>query len=296
VNKNILAPLFLAASLLLGACNITIDTSTKSSGDANSTAAAQTVQAALSAVPLSTPTDSVSVAPLSTDVMVPATTTTEAVSGCSDAAIHTDWTLDGKAYDVKLVNTPIAPNKKFIMAWTLQNTGDCTWDDSYVMNFVSGTQMTQEVNFTILQPGKTLPHLQNTTVSIEMTAPSAAGEYHADWRVLSPTGKALINFGVIIKVGNASTSSSLGKPGNLHYSYECTYGSMKVTLTWTDNANGEDGYRIYRDGAQVAVLPAGSTTYIETAPEINNYAYTIAPFNSNGEDPASVTVSPSACQ
>jgi hypothetical protein len=34
-----------------------------------------------------------------------------------------------------------------------------------------------------------------------------------------------------------------------------------VTLTWQDNANNEDGYRVYKNGSALPPLPANSTTY-----------------------------------
>jgi hypothetical protein len=37
--------------------------------------------------------------------------------------------------------------------------------------------------------------------------------------------------------------------------------AVHVTLTWTDVANNEDGYRIYRDGTLLATLEADSTSF-----------------------------------
>jgi hypothetical protein len=41
-------------------------------------------------------------------------------------------------------------------------------------------------------------------------------------------------------------------------------GEMNITIKWTDNATNEAGYRIIRDDASVAELPANSNSYAET--------------------------------
>lgn len=51
------------------------------------------------------------------------------------------------------------------------------------------------------------------------------------------------------------------------WTYNCTYNGvnndLNVTLIWTDRSDNETGYRIIRDGAQIAELPANSTTYAD---------------------------------
>jgi hypothetical protein len=39
---------------------------------------------------------------------------------------------------------------------------------------------------------------------------------------------------------------------------------MTFTLSWTDKAANETGYRIYRDGQVIAELPADSTSYLDS--------------------------------
>ena len=50
------------------------------------------------------------------------------------------------------------------------------------------------------------------------------------------------------------------------WDYSCGIGNLTFTLTWEDKATNEEGYRIFRDGDQVAELPANSTSWIETIP------------------------------
>jgi hypothetical protein len=47
--------------------------------------------------------------------------------------------------------------------------------------------------------------------------------------------------------------------------FECSGGTMTFTLTWTDRASNETGYRVHRDD-QVIELPANSTSFTESIP------------------------------
>jgi hypothetical protein len=53
------------------------------------------------------------------------------------------------------------------------------------------------------------------------------------------------------------------------YEYTCELASggatMTMNLAWTDHSNGEDGYKIYRDGKVIATLAPNSTSYIDVA-------------------------------
>jgi hypothetical protein len=41
---------------------------------------------------------------------------------------------------------------------------------------------------------------------------------------------------------------------------------MTFNVTWLDKATNETGYRVFRDGKQIAELPANSTSFTETIP------------------------------
>ncbi len=76
------------------------------------------------------------------------------------------------------------------------------------------------------------------------------------------------------------------QPGALFYQWECanTY-SVSVSLKWSDRADNETGYRVYRGDSVIADLPAGSTTYADTvmlAPP-QALVYTVVAYNDHGE-------------
>ncbi|GAB4400840.1 MAG: hypothetical protein OHK0031_19320 [Anaerolineales bacterium] len=81
-------------------------------------------------------------------------------------------------------------------------------------------------------------------------------------------------------------------PTGLRYNITCAYGGgATVTLTWQDAASGEDGYRVYRDGALLGQLAANTTEYSDTVPGSSGvFIYRVEAFNATGGAPAQVTV------
>jgi hypothetical protein len=259
-----------------------------------STSAAQTVQ-----VLLSPPVTSTATQPRPSESPTAQATPTQSLSApCEESATYTAWTRDNVVYDAKEVDKLLAPNKTFLMTWTLQNTGTCTWTSVYKMVFDSGTSLTGSANFPILPNGETVAPGGTVTVNITMSAPAEVGEYQSSFSLQNEQGKAVATYGVITKVGVATTqpsTQSLSSPGDLRYAYDCTSGSVSISLSWVDRANGEDGYRVYRNGARVADLAAGATAYSEFVPGSGTYNYSVAAYNSSGEFPTQVVVSTSNC-
>lgn len=84
------------------------------------------------------------------------------------------------------------------------------------------------------------------------------------------------------------TPSPPTAPGIENWEYVCGYGgsgpNVTVTLEWIDRAVDETGYRIYRNGENVAELPANSNAFTEVVEvaEGENLTYLIEVFNSAG--------------
>ena len=91
----------------------------------------------------------------------------------------------------------------------------------------------------------------------------------------------------------ASTASASGAPAaptGLRYNYSCAFNAdasyqITVALSWTDRSDNEQGFYVYRNGALVATLAAGATTYADifvgTASQL--YTYQVAAFNATGQ-------------
>lgn len=285
MKSNPALPLLLIVSFILSACNL--GAPAPQNGSDVATAAALTVEAVL-ASPAASPTAA------QTENTNTAAPTVQA--NCEQRATIVTWMRDNVTYDAAEVNKRLAPGKGFVMSWALQNSGTCVWDDTYKMTFESGERLTQQDSIPVMPKGYTVQPGETLTINIQMTAPSAPGEYETSFSFTNAEGVDVLNVGVMTNVGSTSTSGNLAAPGDLRYAYDCTGGIVRISLTWQDRANGEDGYRIYRDGAKLADLPAAATVYDDIAPAPGSYLYTVAAFNASGESTAKVTAETSNCK
>jgi uncharacterized protein YgiM (DUF1202 family) len=62
----------------------------------------------------------------------------------------------------------------------------------------------------------------------------------------------------------ASSNKVPARPGSIIYTFSCDNTSVTTKLSWTDNANNENGYHIDRLGSQIADLPPDSNNYTDT--------------------------------
>jgi len=75
---------------------------------------------------------------------------------------------------------------------------------------------------------------------------------------------------------------------------EVTKKAYVIRLEWDDVSN-ETGYRVYRDGALLATLPAGSTSYTDNPPLGGPYKYAVEAYNQDAAS-ARATVEEEGCQ
>ena len=112
---------------------------------------------------------------------------------CADAAVFVSETYKD--------NTILQANTSFTKTWTLKNVGNTTWNSNYKLKYVSGNLGTNHNDISIsgtIAPDKTY------TFSVPMKAPSTAGPYREDWKLVNSSG-------TIIKVGNSDTIWALIK-------------------------------------------------------------------------------------
>jgi len=136
-----------------------------------------------------TPTSS-----LSTETPAPEATPTETqpVAAQVTNAEGTSVSLcDSLSYSVATVdvnipdNTVLTPGQDFIKTWKVKNNGSCPWGAGYVLSYAGyANQMSgQFIALTeVIQPG------QEVEVSVQFSAPDAAGEYLSAWQMKNPQG------------------------------------------------------------------------------------------------------------
>lgn len=79
-------------------------------------------------------------------------------------------------------------------------------------------------------------------------------------------------------------------PGNLSVTnHVCASPTYSVTLGWYDQADNEQGYRVYRDNTLITTLGANATSYTDNPPGSGPYTYKVESFNSVGSASATTT-------
>ncbi|MDD2922612.1 MAG: NBR1-Ig-like domain-containing protein [Anaerolineales bacterium] len=252
MNKKIrLFNLLVAAALLISACNL------PASGSAENiagTAAAQTVQALLSATPIVTPSFTLApVTPTLTPIPLPVNTNTPiatATSNCNVAQFITDVTIpDGSI---------MTPGQVFSKKWRIKNVGSCAWN-GFSFVFDSGDAMGGAASSAIaaLNPG------QEVDLSIDLTAPSTPGTYRGYWRITTNASVLvpIVNgaqggrsFYVDIKVQNAVTTTPV-TPTATNTSPAPVFAVTGVSFTNSGVCGG------FTATASVTANGAGSVTY-----------------------------------
>lgn len=84
----------------------------------------------------------------------------------------------------------VAPGASLTKTWGLDNSGTCTWDESYTLVFMEGDLAGAPRTFPLSQtvvPGERLD------LSIPIIAPQAPGDHYANWLLMDGSGKT---FGV----------------------------------------------------------------------------------------------------
>ncbi|MBI3162463.1 MAG: hypothetical protein HYZ23_08130 [Chloroflexi bacterium] len=200
--------LLIVAILLLSACNLPAD----NAEDIASTAAAETLNALLSATPLvtivvNTPNPTVTLGAPATLTPIPAPLSTNtpiatATSNCNVAQFVTDVTIpDG---------TLMTSGQAFVKKWRVKNIGSCAWT-GFSLVFDSGDSMGGPAS----KPISTVNPGQEIDLEVNLTAPSTPGTYRGYWRIVT-NGNVLVpivsghqgkSFYVDIKVQATTTIS-----------------------------------------------------------------------------------------
>jgi len=126
--------------------------------------------------------------PTVTPTRTPSTSTaTVPPSTCDRAQFISDVTVpDG---------TVMSPGQTFTKTWRLKNIGTCSWNSSYQLVFSSGEQMGAPASAPFpLSQGQVIAPGKSVDVSVNMTAPSAAGSYRGFWMFKNANG-ALFGIG-----------------------------------------------------------------------------------------------------
>ncbi|MCH7481026.1 MAG: hypothetical protein IIC79_06505 [Chloroflexi bacterium] len=165
------------------------------------TAAAQTVEAQLAKAgngdsTLSTPSDIPNIDSPTADPTDPLPTAANTSVPTGVPTQETVCDLAGFVTDVTIPDgTEMSPAENFTKTWRLVNNGTCSWTSGYQLVFFGGDQMggpsSQQLTNTVINSG------QSVDISVDLTAPGAAGTYKGDWKIKNPSGEIFaLNGGV----------------------------------------------------------------------------------------------------
>jgi hypothetical protein len=79
----------------------------------------------------------------------------------------------------------LAPSEPFLKIWSLQNTGTCTWTQSYSIAFFGGERMEAP---SVIALATVIPPGDITNLTVDMIAPSSPGTYQGFWRLRNADG------------------------------------------------------------------------------------------------------------
>jgi hypothetical protein len=197
--------------------------------------------------------------PLPTTASNPASTAAPGSLPCSDSAkFVADITIPD--------NIVVAPNTAFTKTWRLKNTGSCTWDNKYLVAYISGTTMSQQPGYWIVPQGQTVPPGETVDISVGMTSPVENGSYQSYWGLKKENGTLMPiqggangnSFYVKIKVNNGVTdgkitAASIGIDLEQGSGEMCTANSTYfVHASLTADGATTAGYEINSTAGQVA--------------------------------------------
>jgi hypothetical protein len=146
--------------------------------------------------------------------------------GCDSSSYVKDVTIpDG---------TVMNPGKAFVKTWLILNNGTCEWKTSYQLTYISGEKMNGASTAVL----NAVPAGQQMQVSVNLTAPSAAGDYTGWWRMQNDKGQYFGNsVSVVIKVsGSTTTGTSSGATNTSATSTNTSATATNTPVTPTDTS------------------------------------------------------------
>ncbi len=188
VTKNLVWITFLAAILLLCACQSDLETAVPNYADVlRDTVVAEAYRQTQANLPTSTPLPVPTLTDTSTPTVIPTIVrsqtpelTSTNIEGCNRLAA-------GNPLDVTIPDGSVMqPGMQFVKTWKLVNSGACKWTRLYRLVFFSGNPM-EAMQSQLLQDE--VLSGESVELSVIFTAPMEPGVYQSNWMLQSPDGE-----------------------------------------------------------------------------------------------------------
>ena len=285
--------LVILSGLVISGCNIPGNSQAGVRINAVFTAAAKTVEAKLTQIPLpptqdvlptvglapDDPLQTVTETPIPLDAtatFLPAITNTPTATQVCDAAQF--------MADVTIPDGTIVKTKEFFKkTWRFKNIGTCTWNSSYTLVFDVGDQMGGPTSVPL--PVSVVPG-QEVELSVDFQAPAETGSYRSYWRLRNPSGINLPivsgyknkSFYVDIRVkdnpngvNNYREFAVSNVDFNVTHTGNCSSGTYTVAAKVSANGPGEISYSWKRSDGTSDPLSDGKLAFTSSGTQIITY-------------------------
>jgi len=191
--------------------------------------------------------------------------------------------------------TAFPPGAQMDKVWQVRNSGTCAWGVGYRLTRISGNALGASALVSVP------PTAAGATADlvIRLNAPSQAGTYTDTWQLQTPDGTQFgpeLSLSIKVEV-EAETNLPPDAPGELQAAV--IEDGVAVRLTWLDQSENEDAFRVYRDDvdASIGLAPANAEQFVDrTVICGKTYLYRILAFNAAGvsafADATEVTLPP----
>jgi len=212
--------------------------------------------------------------PIPSEPVPPAPGTPPELENCVDSMA---WVADLSYDDQGMTAPPVMfPGQPFTKIWRIRNTGTCTWDSTYYLDFARGNAPGARMGGTPVNIRGPVAPGTTYDLAVNLVAPLISGVYQSSWEMHTGAGRA---FGQALRVGvqvaGAPTPTPMPTqtpvPGVVFYADRTnTVSGEPVTFLWqVDNvreayfyADGDDWRNNGVAGSgQQMVYPDRTTTY-----------------------------------
>ena len=196
---------------------------------------------------------------------------------CSpDAAFVADVTIPS--------GTAFPPEAQMDKVWQVRNSGTCAWGVGYQLVRVEGGALSAPDLLSVP------PTAAGATADLAVTfdAPSQAGTYTDTWQLHTPDGAPFGPTLTLFIEVEAEAETNLPPDAPTELQAAVTEDGAAVQLTWLDQSENEDAFRVYRDDveASIGLAPANAELFVDrTVACGNTYQYRVVAFNAAGASP-----------
>jgi hypothetical protein len=190
-----------------------------------------------------------------------------------DAAFLADVTIPPGA--------EFAPGARMEKVWQVRNSGTCAWGVDYELVRTAGEGLSAADQVAV--PPTAAGEAAN--LEVVLVAPDEVGSYSSAWRLRSPQH---VFFGPQLTISvevKSLAESSLPPQAPANPRARISDDGQAVRLTWEDQSDNEDAFRIYREDveASIGLVPADSQLFVDRSATCGHvYRYGVVAFNAAG--------------